>query len=329
MQSATGVQRRRSPPSSDEMHEDSFSDPSSAAEDADTDLSSVSTDPHGPPAPKPGGEVAAKSSGSGLLHSAWSTFATLRDMMMNMAQSAVVRALSVGPMPEHIAFIMDGNRRWSREHGSHVQHGHQMGFQALKRVLELCMSLERVHTVTVYAFAIDNFKRDPSEVAALMDLARSRLLELIGHGEVVSRHSIRIRVVGHRSLLPRDVQAAVERIEEATKYNTRGVLNICMPYSARDEMSQAANACVREGTALTQEAFEKHLMVTDDVPVDLLVRTSRVSRLSDFLLWQCNESTQLHFVDRYWPQFGLWDFAPILLAYQRDRITGMLAGESA
>lgn len=90
----------------------------------------------------------------------------------------------MGPLPQHIAFIMDGNRRWSRANGVHVLDGHKMGFQALRRVLDLCMSLEGIYMVTVYAFAVDNFKRDKAEVDALMELAKTRLLELYDHGYV-------------------------------------------------------------------------------------------------------------------------------------------------
>ena len=103
-------------------------------------------------------------------------------MIWNWIVDAVLRhalySLSTGPLPRHIAFIMDGNRRWSRSHGMPVQEGHAKGFETLKRILELCLSLQRIEVVTVYAFAIDNFKRKASEVDALMELARTRLIEL-------------------------------------------------------------------------------------------------------------------------------------------------------
>lgn len=139
-------------------------------------------------------------------------------------------SLSMGPLPRHIAFIMDGNRRWSRAQGLRVQEGHEKGFETLKRVLDLCLSLQRIEVVTVYAFAIDNFKRDASEVDALMELARTRLLELYGHGYVlfcfaysrdfVTRHSLQIRVVGHRAYLPPSVQETARIIEEKTRDHT-------------------------------------------------------------------------------------------------------------
>lgn len=140
------------------------------------------------------------------------------------------------------------------------------------------------------------------------------------YSEVVSRYSVRVRVLGQRHLLPADVQEAVQRLEEATQYNTGAILNICMPYSAQDEICHALSQCVEQKQPFTREAVESHLMVAPEVPVDLLVRTSSVHRLSDFLLWQCNERTQLHFVQQYWPLFGARELIPILLQYQRERL---------
>ncbi|WFD18029.1 ditrans,polycis-polyprenyl diphosphate synthase [(2E,6E)-farnesydiphosphate specific] [Malassezia caprae] len=223
-----------------------------------------------------------------------------------------------------MAFIMDGNRRWSRMTGIQVHQGHYMGFEALKRVLDLCLSLRRIDMVTVYAFALDNFRRDPAEVDALMELARTRLLELSRHkcvlstnaSDLVRKFSVRIRVVGRRALLPPAVQETARSVEEATKDHTGPTLNICMPYAAQDEICIAATQAAQQAP-LTEASLAEHLMVPCDIPIDVLVRTSHVSRLSDFLLWQCNEHTQLHFVDQYWPRFGARDLIPILLAYQR------------
>ena len=228
-----------------------------------------------------------------------------------------IQSLSLGPLPRHMAFIMDGNRRWSRANGLRVQEGHHIGFETLKRVLDLCLSLKRVEIVTVYAFAIDNFKRDASEVDALMELARTRLLELYHEGEFVARYSLRIRIVGQRDLLPAAVQETAKRVEDATRDNTGPTLNICMPYAAQHEISCAASDAAQESRPITQETLASHLMVPTDVPIDILVRTSHVSRLSDFLLWQCNEQTQLHFVDEYWPMFGAKEMLYILLSYQQ------------
>lgn len=139
--------------------------------------------------------------------------------------SFLLRILAHGPLPKHVAFIMDGNRRWARSLPSRlpstsVVSGHQSGFQALKRVLDLCLQLRGIEHVTVYAFAIDNFKRKREEVDELMALARQSLIELAGHGELLARHQARLKVVGRTELLPKDVQDAVRRVEDMTRDNS-------------------------------------------------------------------------------------------------------------
>lgn len=148
----------------------------------------------------------------------------------------LLSVLALGPLPRHVAFIMDGNRRWARSLNSRIEakqqqrlegkgegqktpSGHQSGFQALKRVLDLCLQLKAIEHVTVYAFAIDNFKRKAEEVDELMALARSSLIELAGHGELLARHQAKLRVVGRVHLLPPDVQEAVRRVEDLTRDN--------------------------------------------------------------------------------------------------------------
>lgn len=156
-------------------------------------------------------------------------FVLLPFTMLSLTPTSFVLAiLSLGPCPRHVAFIMDGNRRWvkslSPRDGSTMVKtpisGHQSGFQALKRVLDLCLQLGGIEHVTVYAFAIDNFKRKRDEVDELMSLARQSLLELAGHGELLARHKARIKVIGRVEMLPADVQDAVRRIEDVTRANS-------------------------------------------------------------------------------------------------------------
>lgn len=154
-------------------------------------------------------------------------FILLPFTMLSLTPTSFVLAmLSLGPCPRHVAFIMDGNRRWVKSLNSRGKtlhtpiSGHHSGFQALKRVLDLCLQLGGIEHVTVYAFAIDNFNRKKDEVSELMSLARQSLLELAGHGELLARHKARINVVGRVEMLPPDVQDAVRRIEDMTRSNS-------------------------------------------------------------------------------------------------------------
>jgi len=188
-----------------------------------------------------------------------------------------------------------------------------------------------IKCVTVYAFSIENFKRSPPEVEALMDLAHEKLLELCSQRDLLHQHGIRLNVLGRTQLLPPKVQDAVERAEKSTRSNGRAILNICMPYTAQDEICTAMQTAVRDCSEedsidddLTEKDVGARLLTTrgGGPPLDLLVRTSGVKRLSDFLLWQCCEDTVVHFSSAYWPDFGLLDFASIILMYQRSVYRG-------
>lgn len=171
-----------------------------------------------------------------------------------LLRTLVVAALRLGPRPRHVAFIMDGNRRSARVRNLPVRVGHEEGFEALKRVLSFLLKLEIPH-VTVYAFSIENFNRDPHEVDALLDMARTRLVEICQHGYVfflrsrsgrlregshqvlsslrpsalLQQHGVQIRVIGRRDLLPPDVQTSCAEAEALTAGNTRFVMYRLLP----------------------------------------------------------------------------------------------------
>ncbi|THH00217.1 hypothetical protein EW026_g2284 [Hermanssonia centrifuga] len=252
-------------------------------------------------------------------------FGWLQETVSGQAQYALLTVLAAGPLPKHVAFVMDGNRRYARRQHQAVSQGHSDGFAALRRVLEICMHLN-IHCVSAYAFAIENFKRSPEEVDALMTLAEEKLVEIAQHGELLDEYGVRLNVLGKTELLPSRVQAAIRKAEEMTRHNDRAILNLCMPYASRDEMTSAIQSTVREAirsesnhVEITEKDLDAHMMTSmvGSPPVDILVRTSGVKRLSDYLVWQCCEDTQIQFSECYWPDFGLWDFLPILLDYQR------------
>ncbi|KAH8831635.1 Decaprenyl diphosphate synthase-like protein [Flagelloscypha sp. PMI_526] len=252
----------------------------------------------------------------------------LHRKLISRAQRLVLRILAAGPVPRHVAFVMDGNRRYARRNHKQIAHGHYQGFLALRKALEICFRLN-IRCVSVYAFAIDNFKRGEQEVDDLMHLAHKKLVEFAEHGELLDQYGVRLNVVGRKDLLPDFVQASVEKAEALTRKNNRSILNICMPYASRDEMTAAVQSAVRisldeaaDGAGprpISEKDIDDQLYTTlaGSPPLDILVRTSGVKRLSDYLLWQCCEDTQLQFVDRFWPEFRTRDFIPIILDYQR------------
>jgi ditrans,polycis-polyprenyl diphosphate synthase len=236
----------------------------------------------------------------------------------------LLAVLAMGPVPQHIAFVMDGNRRYARLRQKKVLDGHIEGFVALKRILDACLRLN-IRCVTAYAFSIENFKRPQEEVDGLLALAAEKLLELAQNGALLDAYGVRLNVLGKTELLPTALQRAAHDAEARTRHNTRAILNICIPYTARDEITTAVQSAVRlavenpSAPPITERDIEAHLMThkSGSPPLDIFIRTSGVKRFSDFLLWQLSDDTQIQFIPKYWPDFSLWDFVPIILDYQR------------
>jgi len=240
-------------------------------------------------------------------------------------QRLAMSVLGAGQVPRHIAFIMDGNRRFARVRGQETIEGHKGGFHKLAEALQWCRELG-VKEVTVYAFSIENFRRSEDEVNALLQLAKEKFEALVEEAEKLAKHGVRVRVLGDTSLLPADVLAATRRAEEVTRNNCECTLNVALAYTSREEMTQAARnlaAAVKSGqlkeSEVNMERLEAMLYTAPSPPVDLMIRTSGEKRLSDFLLWQ-SENAIIHFTSVLWPEFSLWHLLAAIFYYQRHRI---------
>lgn len=337
----------------------------------------------------------------------------------------LIGALRQGPIPQHVAFVMDGNRRFAKSHRIETVEGHNLGFEALARVsgmhpadilrfradsstpqvLEVCYK-SGVKVVTVYAFSIENFKRSKYEVDGLMDMAKVKLAQLLQHGDLLDRYGVSIRVLGQRELIKPDLLADIERATKMTSRNGNAILNVCFPYTSHDEITTAirntvvdyskplpiqqrtfseshikhtlrsrhlsvAAERIRERSrspssrgasdvedstsssttlhpdsppedtmmpgkevdvsddaspnlypdpeSITSKVLNDHMYTAGLPPLELLIRTSGVERLSDFMLWQSHENTEIVFLKCLWPEFDLWQFLPVLVEWQWRR----------
>jgi len=286
-----------------------------------------------------------------------------------------------------------------------------------------------VKVVTIYAFSIENFKRSKYEVDALMDMAKVKLSQLAQHGDLLDRYGASIRILGQRELVKPDVLEAIDKAVKLTSGNGQAILNVCFPYTSREEITTAIRETVVEyskplpspqrpfseshiihtirtrqlsatptrvtitprqddtrypsGTTsdpddsaassttlhsddphphpnhylplnpddldpepndtngpipaakstnpsppgavypdpetITPATLTSHMFTAGMPPLDLLVRTSGVERLSDFMLWQCHQDTEIVFLDCLWPEFDLWTFLPVLVEWQWRR----------
>lgn len=225
------------------------------------------------------------------------------------------------PIPTHIGFIMDGNRRWARSHGLPAYEGHMAGYNAFKEVGQACFDLN-IKYLTYYAFSTENWKRDAQEVSGLMKIfvmaVNKELKRSIEEG-------IRIRFLGRRDMLGAKVLKAMEKAETATKDLTAGNLSICLDYGGQQEIADAAKQCLADGLTaddITPEAIGKRLYSPEVPPMDLIVRTSGEQRLSNFMLWRAAYSEFL-FLEKHWPEMTKDDVTDIIEAYgQRSRRFG-------
>jgi tritrans,polycis-undecaprenyl-diphosphate synthase [geranylgeranyl-diphosphate specific] len=225
-----------------------------------------------------------------------------------------------GRIPDHVAIIMDGNRRFAMEIGLAMNEGHVKGKDKLEEVMEWCQEMG-IKVLTVYAFSTENLQRDEAEVQYLMDLFEESFLKL-AEDQRVHRNHIRVTVLGQRELLPERVIKAIEVVEERTKDYDRYYYNIALAYGSRQEMISAIRRIahkVKEGDLTVEDIDEKmfsSFLYTADFPdPDLVLRTSGEERVSNFLLWQLAYS-ELYFTDVFWPGFRKVDFLRAIRSYQ-------------
>jgi undecaprenyl diphosphate synthase len=227
----------------------------------------------------------------------------------------------------HVAIIMDGNGRWAGERGWPRTRGHRAGAEAVRRAVEASPQLG-ITTLTLYAFSSDNWRRPPEEVAVLMALFGTFLRSEI---DTCRREGVRLTVIGRRDRLSTALIETVARAEEATADGSLLELRLAVDYSSRDAI--AAAAALHQGAAPTREQFRELIARSQHgdprtPDVDLLIRTGREQRLSDFLLWE-SAYAELLFVDVLWPDFTAADLREAVDAFRRrDRRFGALAGQA-
>ena len=230
--------------------------------------------------------------------------------------------------PNHVAIIMDGNGRWASARGLPRAAGHRQGAEAVRRTVTGAIELG-VSYLTLYGFSSENWKRPVTEIEDLMGLLRRYL-----QGEIAELHKkgIRLRVIGERARLPRDIVRLIDEAEDRTAGLDRLLLVMAISYGGRQDILSAARNLAEQAAAGRLEPAqidEEHLssaLSTHGIPdPDLVIRTSGEKRISNFLLWQSAYS-ELVFVDKLWPDFGKDDLAASILEYQqRDRRYGAVA----
>ena len=223
-------------------------------------------------------------------------------------------------VPNHIAFIMDGNRRFARERNWEISKGHLNGSDQLEVTLKWCLDLG-VKEVTCYAFSIENFRRSKDEVDALFHLCKVKFTEFLKNESFIHEKEIRVNVIGDLKLLPIEILNLAKRVAWSTRNYSKFVLNIACPYTSTQELGSVNDLienAILNGELIPSDITEQlraQLLYTN-TPLDIMVRTSGEIRLSDFMLHQTSRDCFLYFCDTYWPEFTFWTIFPMLLYYQ-------------
>jgi ditrans,polycis-polyprenyl diphosphate synthase len=277
----------------------------------------------------------------------WIAQFPLTQHVFTLARRQVCNALKSGPVPRHVGFIMDGNRTYAKQHNMELRDGHNAGFESMARILEVCYECG-VECATVFAFSIENYKRPSHEVKWLMDLTKTKFKQIVSRGEICEKYGVRIRILGDLDLVPDDVKEVLRQAEEITKNNKRATLNVCFSYTSRADMTQAirkvVDGCAR-GTLrvgdINDETISSKLWTGHSPPLELLIRTSGVHRMSDFMLWESTKDEsdaddetsdaasdlaeslgsrsksvcQIRMIDVLWPEFGVIDMIWLLIQW--------------
>lgn len=226
-------------------------------------------------------------------------------------------------IPEHVAIIMDGNRRLAERLGITPWQGHLLGAEKVEDVLEWCLDLG-IKTTTVYAFSTENFDRPKEEVEKLFDIFEE-YFNKIAKDERIHKNRARVKAIGKVEKFPEKVRKAIKRAEDATKDYDDFQVNFAVAYGGRQEVLDALKKIagdVRSGKIDVNEITESTIsnnLYTNGLPdPDLIIRTSGEERISGFLLWQSAYS-ELYFCESYWPGFRRIDFLRAIRTFQQRK----------
>ena len=238
-----------------------------------------------------------------------------------------IEKIDMERVPRHIAIIMDGNGRWAQLRGKERQEGHQAGAVAVRQLVEDALKLG-VKYLTLYTFSTENWKRPIAEVAALMALLFESVEE-----ELFVKHNVAFRIIGDLSKLPDNVRDRLNGCVERTAKNDSMTLVLALSYSSKWELTEAVRniaSKVKEGSMeaadITDETIDKALTTSFMPDPDLLIRTGKEQRLSNFLLWQLAYA-EFYFTEVLWPDFNKEELCKAIYEYQSRQRRYGLTGE--
>ena len=224
---------------------------------------------------------------------------------------------------EHLSIIMDGNRRWAKANNKLVIEGHRVGAEKILETLDWCIEKE-IKYLTVFAFSTENWKRDKKEVDDIMSLLREYLSK---KNDKFNKKNIKIKVIGSEENIDKDILIKIKEIEEKTKNNTQIQFNIAFNYGGRKEIVDICKNIAKlykndliKTNDIDENFFKNNLYFGNIPEPDIVLRTGKTYRISNFLLWEIAYS-ELFFIDEYWPDFNKKIFDEIINNFYKRRRT--------
>mmetsp|Transcript_11494 Transcript_11494/g.17020 ORF Transcript_11494/g.17020 Transcript_11494/m.17020 type:complete len:316 (+) Transcript_11494:54-1001(+) len=263
------------------------------------------------------------------------TYSGCRKLIVDYIEPFLLQSLARQlHIPKHVAIIMDGNRRWAVHHSLKKQEGHVYGYQTLEQTLNRLQYIG-VECVTAFSFSIENLKRPVEEQKALFELAEDKLQLMMHRKGIIEKHRIHVQILGNTELLPSNLQRVMHDVMDySEKYNSKETstsvpygplydskktsmksktsgltLNLCFAYTGTEDISRSLYRHLEQPSfsKINVKRINQALYTTSCPPIDMLIRTSGESRLSDFLGWQLTHSpAMLMFLDTMWPDFNVF-----------------------
>jgi tritrans,polycis-undecaprenyl-diphosphate synthase [geranylgeranyl-diphosphate specific] len=249
----------------------------------------------------------------------------LLNLFYNVYERSLLAGMKGKKVPDHIAIIMDGNRRFAGKFGKRVDYGHSRGADITEKVIEWSYEMG-VKELTIYAFSTENFNRSDDETVRLFELITNKF-DYMRKNERTHEREIRVRAVGDIGLLPKELQEATRRIEKATKGYRKFKLNVAIAYGGRQDIVQAVRKMANKvlinelmPEEINENTVAEHLYPIEGASVsdvDLIIRTGGNERISNFLPWQANgNECAAYFCAPFWPEFRKIDLLRSIRIYQ-------------
>jgi len=250
-------------------------------------------------------------------------YSFIKDKIRRFQDLKLLDQIKKSRVPDHVAIIMDGNRRFAETTGLKPSLGHHFGTEKVKDTLDWCLELG-IKNLTLYAFSTENFNREQNEVKEIMDLCYTELTKAKKDSRL-HKNKVKVSVIGQIESLPDHIQKEAVNLVNQTKKYDKYNLSIAIAYGGREEIVNAVQKIAEDVklgeidlTDIDQEKVASYLYTKDLPDPDLILRTSGEERISNFLLWQMAYS-EFYFTDVYWPAFQKRDFLKAIQSYQQRK----------